>query len=575
MRTRIRWIQSPTIAFFGAIVGAGLWEIPTIAQTVETRNNSLQNNSLQNSSDLGSLAQIMAEDPEEEKPEETPKEEYIPVNQALIQDIQVVGSTVFSSSIFEAIVSPYEGKELTIDQLRELVEAVTQLYLNEGYYTSRAVYPQQSLDEGILTIEIQERQAIVEVEWLNENRLSDRYISDRIPAVSPLNVPAIEDQLRVLRDDPHLASVAATLRRDDQATADTLVVQAEEKRNFYGEFTTDNFSSPSLGGERLGVTFGLRNLSGFGDGIAANYNASTTGGYHSLDLNYAAPLNAQNGTLQLRGSFDFSKVTGGDFEDLNLRGERSRYEVSYRHPIRKTSLEEFALSGAFIYTTGTTFAFGTPTPFGFGANADGTTRTAIFRLSQEYLRRDKWGAWVGSSNFNFGLGILDATENKKPTPDSQFFSWLGQFQRVQRLSDRQVLLAQLDLQLSPNTLLPSDQFTIGGGQSIRGYRQNALIADNGFRFSVEDRITVRRDAAGLPTLQFAPFLDVGAAINTKNNPNSLSQNQNVLAGIGLGILWDPRPDLSIRLDYGYPLVDIEAGDNIQDHGLYFNSSLKF
>ena len=112
MRTRIRWIQSPTIAFFGAIVGAGLWEIPTIAQTVETRNNSLQN-----SSDLGSLAQIMAEDPEEEKPEETPKEEYIPVNQALIQDIQVVGSTVFSSSIFEAIVSPYEGKELTIDQL--------------------------------------------------------------------------------------------------------------------------------------------------------------------------------------------------------------------------------------------------------------------------------------------------------------------------------------------------------------------------------------------------------------------------------------------------------------------------
>ena len=560
MLSRIQWTQASTIAFssftfWGILLGISRISYPqeaTLSQVIPTQEVVIPTQEVQ----------------EEVQP-------YIPVNQALIQDIQVLGSTVFNTEKLNAVVDPYEGKELTTDQLKELVNAITQLYLNEGYYTSRAVYPEQTIDNGILTIQIKEKAAIVEVEWLNKNRLGDRYISDRIPSVSPLNVPAVEDQLRVLRDDPHLANVSGTLRRDDQAPADTLVVQAEEKRNFYGEFTTDNFSTPSLGGERLGVTFGLRNLSGFGDGISANYQVSTTGGSHSLDLNYGAPLNAHNGTLQLRGSFDFSKVTGGDFKDLNLRGERSRYELSYRQPIRKTSLEELALSAGLIYTTGTTFAFGTPTPFGFGSNADGTTRTTIFRFSQEYLRRDKWGAWVGSSNFNFGLGIFDATENKKPTPDGQFFSWLGQFQRIQRLDNRQVLLAQLDLQLSPNTLLPSDQFTIGGGQSLRGYRQNVLIADNGFRFSVEDRITVMRDAAGLPTLQLAPFLDVGAAINTKNNPNSLSQNQNLLAGLGFGILWDPRPDLSIRLDYGYPLVNLDVGDNIQDHGLYFNSSLKF
>jgi len=547
MLSRSRWIQCFTIVLSSTIVWGSLWSGSILAQTLL----------------------------EETEPVEEEGDPYIPVEQALIQEIRVLGSTVFTSAEIDEIVNPYEGQELTTDQLKELVNAVTQLYLNEGYYTSRAVYPEQTIAEGILTIEIKEKPAIVQVEWLNKNRLSDRYISDRIRSVRPLNIPAIEDQLRVLRDDPHLANVQTTLRRDDQAAEDILVVQAEEKRNFYGELTADNFSSPSLGGERLGLTLGLRNLSGFGDRISANYKASTTGGLHSLDLNYAAPLNAQNGTLQFRSSFDFSKVTGGDFEDLNLRGERSRYELSYRHPLRKTSLEELALSAGLIYTTGTTFAFGTATPFGFGAGTDGTTRTTMLRFSQEYLRRDRWGAWVGSSNFNFGLGWLDATQSQSPTPDGEFFSWLGQFQRVQRLSNRQVLLAQFDVQLSPHTLLPADQFTIGGGQSIRGYRQNALIADNGFRFSLEDRITVRRDSSGLPTLQVAPFLDVGAAINTKNNPNSLSQNQNVLAGLGFGILWDPRPDLSLRIDYGYPLVDIEAGDNIQDHGLYFNSSLKF
>lgn len=524
-----------------------------------------------------SVAQLTeSESPSPSAEEEAIEEEvYVPVTEALIQDIRIVGSTVFSPEQLGAVVDPYKGQTLSVEQLKELLQAVTQLYLNEGYYTSRAIYPEQTLSEGILTIEIKEKPVNVRVEWQGKNRLSDRFVSDRLRSTTPLNVPAIEDELRVLRDDSRLATVEATLRRNDQAESDELVVQATEARNFFGEFSTDNYSAPSLGGERLGVRFGLRNLSGIGDSITADYKAATSGGYHSLDLNYEIPLNSRGGALQVSSAFDFSKVTAGEFEALNLRGERSRYEIAYRQPLRKSSLEEFALSAGLIYTTGTTFAFGTPTPFGFGAGADGNTRTTVLRLSQDYLRRDKWGAWVGSSNFNFGLGIFDATENAPPTPDGQFFSWLGQFQRVQRLSQQHLLIAQLDLQYSPNTLLPSDQFAIGGGQSLRGYRQNVLLADNGFRFSVEDRITLMRDEAGLPSVQIAPFLDLGAAVNTKNNPNSLSQNQNVLAGIGIGFLWDPRPDFSIRLDYGYPLVDVDAGDNIQDQALYFNGSFEF
>ncbi|MFZ9739670.1 MAG: ShlB/FhaC/HecB family hemolysin secretion/activation protein [Prochlorotrichaceae cyanobacterium] len=548
MIKRIRWIQGSLITFSCFNILNGMGSSPSLAQLTV---------------------------PSEVPPPVQEEEIYVPVDQTLIEEIRVVGSTVFSLEQLNAVVNPYEGQTLSTDQLKALLNAVTQLYLNEGYYTSRAVYPEQTITEGLLTIEIKEKPVNVRVEWQGKNRLRDRFIRNRLRATAPLNVPALEDELRVLRDDSRLATVEATLRRNDQAEADELVVQAAEARNFFGEFSTDNYSAPSLGGERLGVTFGLRNLSGMGDRIVADYKAATSGGYHSLDLNYEAPVNSSGGTLQFSSAFDFSKVTQGEFKDLNLRGERSRYELAYRQPLRKSSLEEFAVSAGLIYTTGTTFAFGIPTPFGFGAGADGTTRTTVLRFSQDYLRRDPWGAWVGSSNFNFGLGVFDATENDAPTPDGRFFSWLGQFQRVQRLNQRHVLLAQLDIQFSPNTLLPSQQFTIGGGQSIRGYRQNLLIADNGFRFSVEDRITLLRDASGLPSVQVAPFLDVGAAINTKNNPNSLSQNQNVLAGLGVGILWDPRPDFSLRLDYGYPLVDLDVGENIQDQALYFNGSFQF
>jgi hemolysin activation/secretion protein len=68
---------------------------------------------------------------------------------------------------------------------------------------------------------------------------------------------------------------------------------------------------------------------------------------------------------------------------------------------------------------------------------------------------------------------------------------------VQRLSDNNLLIAQLEAQLTPNGLLPSQQFVIGGGQSLRGYRQNARAGDNGVKFSLEDRIALDKDESGV------------------------------------------------------------------------------
>lgn len=83
---------------------------------------------------------------------------------------------------------------------------------------------------------------------------------------------------------------------------------------------------------------------------------------------------------------------------------------------------------------------------------------------------------------------MGATENDEPTPDGQFLSWLGQVQRVQVLGNNNFLVIQGDLQLTGNSLLPSQQFVIAGGQSVRGYRQNARSGDNGALFSIKDRL---------------------------------------------------------------------------------------
>lgn len=114
---------------------------------------------------------------------------------------------------------------------------------------------------------------------------------------------------------------------------------------------------------------------------------------------------------------------------------------------------------------------------------------------------------------------------------------------------------------------------MGGGQSLRGYAQNILAGDNGIRFSIEDQITLESHE-GNPRIQLAPFIDVGWAWN--NLDQQSSSEQNFLASVGLGFLWEPFPDLNLRLDYAYPLVELDnRGNNLQDQGIYFSMNYEF
>jgi hemolysin activation/secretion protein len=277
-----------------------------------------------------------------------------------------------------------------------------------------------------------------------------------------------------------------------------------------------------------------------------------------------------NGTLQLRAAPNRNKVTQRPFDVFDIRGETELYEISYRQPLIRSPREEFALSLGFTYQDGQTFTFAGPTPFGFGPDENGVSRTSVVKFGQDYLRRDVRGAWALRSLFSLGTGLFDATVNEDPVPDGRFLSWLGQIQRVQVLNNDNFLILQADVQLSTSGLLPSQQFVIGGGQSLRGYRQNVRAADNGVRFSIEDRITVQRDEAGAAIMQVAPFIDLGWVWNVDDNPNPLP-DERFLAGVGLGLIWQPIPNLNIRLDYGIPLVEIDdRGENAQDQGFYFS-----
>ncbi|NJO39326.1 MAG: ShlB/FhaC/HecB family hemolysin secretion/activation protein [Cyanobacteria bacterium CRU_2_1] len=517
--------------------------------------------------------------------------ESAPESTIAIREIRVQGNSILQAEIDRVrqdYLQEFQRRPITTAQvpeiLQEVADAITQLYLNAGYLTSRAVPLDSNPNDQVFEIQVYEGslpEANITITWADGRSRPqlENYARQRIllGAETPLRLSQLEDQLRLLRVDPLFENVEASLRLSGTVGESALIVTLTQADPFQANISVDNYSPPSVGSERFGIHVGYLDLLGTGDSTSLAYARSIAGGADVLVLNYQVPVNPMNGTLQLRTAFDWTNVIDSEFEELNIEGESRNYQIGFRQPIIRTPRQEFALAFSFNYRDGQTFLFDRrPTPFVIGVDEDGVSRTNVLRFSQDYINRSVQGAWVVRSQFNLGIDLLDATTNESPVPDGQFFSWLIQAQRIQRLGDDHLLIVQADLQLTPDSLLPSEQFVIGGGQSLRGYRQNSRSGDNGVRFSIEDRITLITDASGVnPTLQVAPFLDLGLVWNHPDNPNTLP-DQTFLAGMGLGILWEPLSDLLIRLDGAVPLIDLDdQGDNLQDQGIYFSVSYQF
>jgi Hemolysin activation/secretion protein len=526
--------------------------------------------------------------PQPTKPE-TPKEKELerptpllplpkdPDQQITVLKVLVSGSTILTPQEIKTLVEPLEGRLVTVLKLRQIADKITEIYLDRGYVTSRAILPSQNIGDGIVEIKVIEG-ILGEIQIEGTKRLHNSYIESRIRLGErkPLDSARLEKKLRLLQSNPLFENLEASLRQSEIDGESILIIRVTEKKPLELSMSVDNYSSPSVGSERTGWTALHRNLTGRGDLFVASYNTTRLFDDESdvFDFIYNLPINAMNGTLQARVAPNSNRIGQEFLKDLKITGTTDVYEFSYRQPILRNPQQEFALSLGLSYQRTKNFLNDKLFNFADPNNTedDGINSTTVIRLGQDYVRRDSLGAWALRSQFNIGTGLFDATVRKDPQPDGHFLSWLGQVQRVQRLSNNHLLIVQGDLQLSSTGMLPYQQFIIGGGLSLRGYGQNVRSGDSGLRFSIEDRITVYRDELGLPLIQFTPFIDIGAVWNDGSNPNNESlPDERFLAGAGIGLIWQILPQVDLRLDYGLPLIHLDdRRNNAQDSGFYFS-----
>jgi hemolysin activation/secretion protein len=334
-----------------------------------------------------------------------------------------------------------------------------------------------------------------------------------------------------------------------------------------------NDRSPSVGSLRgeIAVTFG--NILGYSDPLRVALGV--TEGLRDIEAGYSVPVTADDLRLFGRVEHTRSNVVEEPFSVIDVESRSRAFEVGLSWPWIRTLDTELRLDLSLQNQRSTTFLLGRPFPFSPGVEPDGQSNVTSLKAATTWQRRSAVEVVALRSQLTFGLDLLGATVNPGDLPDGRFFAWLGQGQYARRLTEGGWQLnLRGDLQLTPDPLLPIQRIAIGGGDTVRGYRENQIVRDNGWGASAELRIPLPdlpipgvSLEPGEGALQLVPFVDAGGGWNNR----APTPAPEVIWSVGGGLRWQPVARVAARLDVGVPLRDAPAPDerSLQDYGIHF------
>ncbi|MGH1397424.1 MAG: ShlB/FhaC/HecB family hemolysin secretion/activation protein [Trichormus sp.] len=498
--------------------------------------------------------------------QEQPLPENIPQT-ITVERFEVLGSTVFSKEELAKVTENFTNRPITLAELFQARSKITELYVNKGYITSGAYIPPQTIQSGVIKIQVVEG-SLEDIQISGTQRLNPNYVRSRLAIATspPLNRDKLLEALQLLQLNPLIDNLSADLSAGVRPGTSLLQVKIKEARTFNTQIALDNGRSPSVGSFRRRIQVNEANLLGLGDGLSLAY--TNTDGSNTFDTSYTLPLNPRNGTLSLSFGTAASNVIEEPFNILDIQSSSRYYEVTFRQPLIETPSQQFTLGlTASRRESEATYIEGARLPFpALGADDEGRTRISALRFFQEWTTRNSRQVIALRSQFNLGLGVLNATVNNN-APDSRFFSWQGQAQWARLLAPDTLMIVRANTQLASSSLLPLEQLGVGGLDSVRGYRQDFLLADNGAVAGAEVQIPVLRLSQADGLLQVIPFAEFGVVWNnSRTNPDP-----NTLASVGLGLRWSQGDRFSARLDWGIPLVSVDSQERTwQENGLYFS-----
>ena len=479
------------------------------------------------------------------------------------------GANLFTPDDFDPLLSKYRGKELTVTQLKDIAYELTAFYRSMGYVSSQAYLSTQEISDNTVEFGIIEGrigEVIIEGGKHFKAGLIARQISLEDGQI--LDYDALNKDIRRINRHPDRTVQAVLKPGEEKGTSDVVVKIKEEKRPWHFLADYSNRGTKYTTRNRFGAGFVHNNFLGNEDILTLKGRVGERTNVNSYSGDYNTPL-SMLGLLKTRIGGYFARsnsVIGGIFQVLNPMGSATAWGLYVTHTWLDTDwVEPFPLTLGSIISIG----FDSISARNEMLNKE-TSRDEIraFKAGLSFDEKDEWGRTYFSESFHFGLdGFAGSMKRYDPgssrlDASSRFFKNTGTFTRITRLPFSSYLVNSAKYQVTTEPLLQTEQFVIGGADTVRGYPENEYFGDVGFCSTMELRTPafIFPDSIKVPfdsetslrdAIQFAGFVDWGKAILLK--PRSGEEKDMYLVGAGFGVMIDLYDSFNGRIDFGFPV----------------------
>lgn len=459
-----------------------------------------------------------------------------------VERFEVEGNTLVSDSELAPLLAPYQGRSLTLDELKAVAEEVTRYHIERGYKLAHTYVPEQSFQNGVVRLLVFEGK-VGELKVEGADHRDPDMLKSYFETTLKSRQYVEEEVVRSLLLVNDLPDVKARVRLEpgrEKGTTD-LVLNIEDRDPWGLWLSYNNYGAPAVGEHRAGATVAHQDLSGVGDRLAVSsvVGFPSSGGNVFVDASYVRPLN-QCGTRFSFGYTNSAFALGEQFQILDVRGNADIFRVGVDQALERSLTHRSDLSLGLSQNSVRNSLLGLP-----------FSRDEYIKASLAYsgLWLDVDGQTFFQAGVHQGFGHSPPALASRVGAGGNFTHFNLDAMRIQNLNAQFRWAGRAMGQLALNPLVAAEQFSLGGPYTVRGFPQGELLADSAYVLSSEFRFSPLEDDP--QTLELLAFVDHGRGYLKQPQAGEFASRS--LTGAGVGLRWNLNRDVQARLDLGFPV----------------------
>ncbi|RUO80374.1 hypothetical protein CWI84_06200 [Idiomarina tyrosinivorans] len=387
---------------------------------------------------------------------------------------------------------------------------MSNLYLEQGFITSRAYIPPQDLSDGSLDLVVVE--GVIEDFASSDNSITAQQLRLAFPSQTGevLNIRALEQGVENLNSVSR-NNARLDLRPGSQQGQTLVAVTNQQSRGWRGSVGVNNYGVPSTGEYQLDGNVVVDNPLGYND-TAFVSASSNVGGHdlpHAQSRSYSASWSMPLGYWHFsfnNSYYEYEQTVVGDVTNFSISGSSTNNALQLGRNIFRSQADKLDLTLGFTRKVSKNYIE--------DVFLETSSRTLyVWDLTIDYRRFLENGTFTLSAGAVKSVPWFDAKRQLVAEEDNFQFSkyhlTLGYNTQFDIKGQRFFYNASADFLYAPEVILASEGITVGGRYSVRGLSQSSLFGYRGGYLRNDLSLPVPVNSAVVSQVQYFAGLDAG------------------------------------------------------------------